>query len=153
MPNSHAAASPPLRASHALPLATLILLAILFGTPVRDDRQVARAQSPASPVMHLRRPAGEPRRLMPFPYPKRSAASTSRDKRPRRPRPRAPAASLAIKDNTTRTRNRKPSGLVASIVTAGTLKRPTSRRPTLAEVSGGVEKLGQPGPVVHALEP
>ncbi len=70
MPRIGSGASPNLRATRALPLASLILLGILFGTPVRDDRQVARAQSPARPTsapssagpMHAR--ASEP-----FPVP------------------------------------------------------------------------------------
>jgi hypothetical protein len=70
MPNSHAGAPRQLRAFHALPLATLILLAILFGTPVRDDRQVARAQSPAAPVHALAaQPENRTRIDEPFPAP------------------------------------------------------------------------------------
>ncbi len=46
MPKFSAGAPPRLRATHALPLATLMLLAVLFGTPGRHDGGAARAQSP-----------------------------------------------------------------------------------------------------------
>ena len=46
MPRSRSGGSPRLRASQALPLAILILVAVLFGTPSRHDRQEAMAQSP-----------------------------------------------------------------------------------------------------------
>ena len=79
MPKFPPAASPRLRATHALPLATLILLAVLFGTPGRDDGQVVRAQSPASPARPpavaaaSRRPLQRRSR-----YPKSFAGSTCR---------------------------------------------------------------------------
>ena len=46
MPKFGPGASPRLRATYALPLAMLILMAILFGTPGRNDGPVARAQTP-----------------------------------------------------------------------------------------------------------
>ena len=45
MPRFSAGASPRLRATHALPLAAVMLLAVLFGTPGRHDGAAARAQS------------------------------------------------------------------------------------------------------------
>src|SRR4051812_29774991 len=50
MPSFRAAAPPGLRATHALPLAGIVVLAVIFGTPGRDDSQVARAQSAAIPA-------------------------------------------------------------------------------------------------------
>ena len=50
MPSFRSTSSPRLRATHALPLAIIILLGVLFGTPGRDDSRLARAQSPVSPL-------------------------------------------------------------------------------------------------------
>ena len=49
MPSFRSTSSPRLRATHALPLAGIILLVVFFGTPGRDDSQVARAQAPVIP--------------------------------------------------------------------------------------------------------
>ena len=132
MPKFSAGASPRLRATHALPLATLMLLAVLFGTPGRHDgpsrpRPVAPAR-PGHPA--LASPTRQPAQRRRSRCPKSCAASTSRGKRPRPRRPRVPAASPAIKDSTTRTRNRRPSGSVASTATVETRKPPTSKRLT-----------------------
>ncbi len=62
-----AGASPRLRATQALPLAALALLAVIFGTPGRHDGPVARAQSPSSAAA-AQRPAA-PSRAEPFPVP------------------------------------------------------------------------------------
>ena len=64
MPSFRSTASPGLRATQALPLAGMILLAVFFGTPGRDQGQVARAQSPelSTPRARRRRTANSCRR-------------------------------------------------------------------------------------------
>ncbi len=69
MPRFSAGASSRLRATHALPLATFMLLAVLFGTPGRHDGGAARAQSAGGAQAPgastpTRQPASEP-----FPVP------------------------------------------------------------------------------------
>ncbi len=51
MPRSRFDRSPRLRASRALPLAILMIVGVVLGTPARDDRQVARAQGPPRPQL------------------------------------------------------------------------------------------------------
>ncbi len=69
MPRSRSGASRGLQASQALPLAILILVAALFGTPSRRDRQEAMAQSLPLPP-RVTQPAARPGPTsVPFPIP------------------------------------------------------------------------------------
>ena len=130
----------------------LILLAVLFGTPGRDDRPGGRAQPPATPP---RPPAAArdptPRRV-PFPVPAR-------------------AARLDLSQQTAEAAAAKSAGCISchqgqhdphgkpETVRLGCVDchggNPQAddqqRGPRLAAVSRRLGKLGQPGPVVHAL--
>ncbi len=65
MAGSRVENSPRLRASQALPLAILIMAAVLFGTPGSRDHRQAMAQTPTTPTLPAR-PAAQP---APFPVP------------------------------------------------------------------------------------
>ena len=129
MPKIPADSSPRLRATQALPLATLMLLAVLVGTPGRHDAPAAQAPAGPAGAPALRHRFGSPAASRSR-YPKSCAASTYRGRRPRLPPPRAPAASPAIKDSTTHTPGLRRFGSAASIATAATLRRPLKRRRT-----------------------
>ena len=76
MPRTRCVDSQRLRASQALPLAILIVLAVFLGTPSRHDHQEAMAQPPTQiPLPRpLRPPAGPGPATVPFPMPNELAS-------------------------------------------------------------------------------
>ena len=135
----------------------LSLLGIVFGTPGRDGRQVARAQTSRSvpqPLPASAAPRSQAAGAQPFPVPEelrgldlsRQTAETAAAKS---------AGCLTCHqgqhDPAFQAGNR-PAGLRRLPRRRCRNDRPAAR-PRLAAVSRCLAKLGQPGPVIHALEP